>query len=67
MSGFSGGKQQKTEDGKMKISCRSSHSGPEGLGFKSNNLTQDTEQDMTESSTAKCVCRGHMQSRQVCT
>lgn len=37
VSGFSGGKQQKTEDGKTKISCRSSHThtGPEGLGFKS--------------------------------
>lgn len=68
MSGFSGGKQQKTQDGKMKISCRRSHTHwARGFGVQVSflwlSLTQDTEQDMTESGTAKCVCRGRMQSR----
>lgn len=48
----------------MKISCKSSHTGFVGSGFKSlfygTSPTQDTVQDMADSGTAKCVCRGCM-------
>lgn len=65
LSGFRGGKREKKrQDWKMKISCKNSHTGFMGSGFKSlfygMSLAQDTEQDMADSGTVKRVCRGCM-------
>lgn len=57
-------RREEREDRKMKISCKSSHTGFVGSGFRSlfcgASLTQDTAQDTADSDTAKYVCRGRM-------
>lgn len=46
--GFRGGKQEETEDSKMKISCTISHTGLRGGSEFNLRLTQDAEQDMAD-------------------
>lgn len=46
--GFRGGKQEETEDLKMKISCKISHMGLRWGSEFNLRLTQDAEQDMAD-------------------
>lgn len=57
-------KGEKRQCCKMKMYCMNSHTGFTGSEVKSlfygTSLTQDTVQDITDSGTAKYLCRGCM-------
>lgn len=64
--GSEDGRGKKETRLKDEISCKNSHTGFMGSGFRSlfysMSLTQDTVQDMADSGTVKCLQRMHVAS-----